>query len=78
VPLRLESVRSYESRQRPRSRAERTKGRDPFAVYFRGPRSPILPQAIYTLRGDAVSFDQIFIVPVGQNGEGTEYEAIFT
>jgi hypothetical protein len=50
----------------------------PFALYFLGPRSPILPQAIYTLRGDAVTFDQLFIVPVGQKGEGTEYEAVFT
>ncbi len=78
VSLRLDDVLAYESRQRPRSQAGKTPRREPFALYFLGPRSPILPQAIYTLRGDAVTFDQLFIVPVGQKGEGTEYEAIFT
>jgi hypothetical protein len=45
---------------------------------FPRPSKPILPQAIYTLLGDTVTFEQLFIVPVGQKGEGTEYEAIFT
>ncbi len=53
------------------SQAGKTPRREPFALYFLGPPSPILPQAIYTLRGDAVTFDQLFIVPVGRNGEGT-------
>jgi hypothetical protein len=78
VSLRLDDVLAYESRQRPRSQAGKTPRREPFALYFLGPRSPILPQAIYTLRADAVTFDQLFIVPVGQKEEGTEYEAIFT
>ena len=78
VSLRLDDVRSLESRQSGRPRKEGASRREPFALYFRGPRTPILPQAIYALRGDAVTFEQLFIVPVAQKEEGTEYEAIFT
>ena len=78
VSLRLDEVRSLESRQGGRPRKEGASRREPFALYFHGPWTPILPQAIYALRGDAVAFDQLFIVPVGQKGEGTEDEAIFT
>jgi len=47
-----------------------------FRLEFRGPREPLLPQAIYSLvRGEA-RYD-VFIVPVGQGDRGTVYEAIF-
>lgn len=78
VVLTLDGVHTYAARQAPRPRPDGAPGRDPFALHFSGPRSPILPQAIYTLRGDTVTFDQLFIVPVGQNGEATQYEAVFT
>jgi hypothetical protein len=78
VSLRLDEARSLESRPRGRERKEGAPRREPFALYFRGPRTPILPQAIYALRADTVTFEQLFIVPVGQGEEGTEYEAIFT
>jgi Domain of unknown function (DUF6916) len=78
VSMRLDEVLPYESRARRRSRTAETPRRDPFALYFLGPTSPILPQAIYTFRGDTVTFDQLFIVPIGQDGEATEYEAVFS
>ena len=40
--------------------------------------SPILPQAIYTFRGETQSIEKLFIVPIGQDGDATEYEAVFT
>jgi hypothetical protein len=47
-----------------------------FRLVFRGPREPVLPQAIYPLRtGDEAH--EIFIVPIGQDGSGTQYEAVF-
>jgi outer membrane protein assembly factor BamA len=47
-------------------------------LYFVGPVTPVLPQAMYTFRGDSVTLERLFIVPVGQDGEATEYEAVFT
>jgi hypothetical protein len=52
--------------------------REPFALLFRGPADPLLPQAIYRLASDRVGEQDIFIVPVGRDERGTEYEAIFT
>ena len=49
---------------------------DAFRLLFTGPVSPIMPQSIYKLRlGEQV--DEIFIVPIGQDAGGTQYEAIF-
>ena len=83
VPLRLDQVQSYETRPSRRSRTTPTARagtarRDPFSLYFLGPPSPLLPQALYTLRSDAMTFERLFIVPVDQDGEATEYEAVFT
>ena len=77
VSMTLEEVLRYETRQRRTVRAKAPR-REPFSIYFAGPHSPILPQAIYTLRGETVTFDKLFIVPVGQDAEATEYEAVFT
>lgn len=47
-----------------------------FALLFRGPADPVLPQAIYRFswNGDAA---EIFITPVTRDAGGTQYEAIF-
>jgi hypothetical protein len=47
-----------------------------FRLEFRGPREPVLPQAIYTFRSGDLSHE-IFIVPVAQDDGGTLYEAVF-
>jgi hypothetical protein len=78
VTLSLDGVLSYESRETHRTGAATASRRSPFALCFSGPRTPILPQAMYTLRGDAATFEQLFIVPVGQDRERTQYEAVFT
>ena len=51
--------------------------RAPFALTFRGPGDPLLPQGIYKLEHDSVGPLEIFLVPLGQTAEGTTYEAIF-
>jgi len=53
-------------------------GRQPFRLQFRGPRDPLLPQAIYPLQHAALGALEIFIVAIGQGDEHTTYEAIFT
>lgn len=47
-----------------------------FRLEFLGPHMPILPQAIYRVANGGRDFD-LFIVPLGQDGAGTTYEAIF-
>jgi hypothetical protein len=47
-----------------------------FRLEWRGPAEPTLPQAIYRFRRGEQLFD-IFIVPVGRDGQGALYEAIF-
>ena len=77
VPMKLDEVLLYETRQRRRTRGPAPR-REPFSLYFVGPPQPILPQAIYTLRGETATFEKLFIVPIGQDGAGAEYEAVFT
>jgi hypothetical protein len=48
-----------------------------FRLEFRGPFEPILPQAIYTFRRESDAHE-IFVVPIGRNEAGTQYEAVFT
>jgi Domain of unknown function (DUF6916) len=57
--------------------ADRPGGRDPFSLVFRGPAEPLLAQAIYHLEHSALGPLEIFVVPLGQDGGGTRYEAIF-
>ena len=52
--------------------------REPFALLFRGPLDPVLSQATYRLARDGIGELDIFLVPVGRTGGGTDYEAIFT
>ena len=48
-----------------------------FKLTFLGPVDPVLPQASFPFRlGDEVV--EIFIVPVGRDQAGTQYEAIFS
>lgn len=52
--------------------------RSPFALDFRGPVEPLLPQSIYRIEHDALGPLEIFVVPIGRTEAGTDYEAIFT
>jgi hypothetical protein len=45
---------------------------------FRGPTGPILPQRIYRLRHPVMGELDLFLVPIGPDGEGMRYEAVFT
>jgi hypothetical protein len=59
-------------------REGRPGGRRPFALLFLGPSVPVLPQAMYRFEHPAFAPMDIFIVPVGPEGEHMRYEAIFT
>ncbi len=51
--------------------------RKPFALIFRGPAGPVLPQSIYALTNPAFESLEIFLVPVGKDAKGALYEAVF-
>ena len=55
-----------------------TNRREPFALTFKGPSTPILPQRIYPIEHGAVGNHDLFLVPIGPGHGGLLYEAIFT
>jgi hypothetical protein len=59
-------------------RATASKRRIPFTLSFRTASSRVLPQRIYEVVHDEMGTYQIFLVPVGPDGKGMVYEAIFT
>ena len=75
--ITLDEALPFDVRQRRRTRARYTPKRDPFALYFLGEPSLIVPQGSYTFRAETVTFEMLFIVPVGQDDQATEYEAVF-
>ena len=52
-------------------------GRQLFSLAFRGPRQPVLPQQVYTLTNETLGRLEIFLVPIGPDGAGLRYEAVF-
>ena len=51
--------------------------REPFALLFRGPKTPVLPQRMYRFDFEQLGAVEIFIVPIGPDDFGMQYEAIF-
>ncbi len=45
-----------------------------YSMLFVGPTEPILPQGTYRLRHDQLGELPLFIVPVGRDDEGAQYE----
>ncbi len=52
-------------------------GRRPFSVVFRGPSGLPLSQGIRRMEHYGIGVFDLFLVPVGQDGEGFLYEAVF-
>jgi hypothetical protein len=52
--------------------------RVPFTLSFRTPQLGALPQRIYEVAHDEIGSYDIFLVPIGPDGKGMVYEAIFT
>ena len=58
--------------------AGRSPGRkQPFVLEFRGPLEPRLGQGTWTLEHESLAKLDLFVVPVGPDGQGLCYEAIF-
>ena len=50
---------------------------DNFSLIFRGPNSPLVPQGSYRLNHQKLGEMTIFLVPIGLDGAGMQYEAVF-
>ena len=48
-----------------------------FSIQFQGPGNVFLPQRIYTLEHEILGRFDLFLVPVGKDSNGFEYEAVF-
>ena len=48
-----------------------------FSILFQGPANLFLPQRTYTLEHEILGKFDLFLVPVGKNAQGFEYEAVF-
>lgn len=48
-----------------------------FSLIFNGPLAPVLPQRIYHLNHESLGSMEIFLVPVGPEGQSMQYEAVF-
>jgi Domain of unknown function (DUF6916) len=57
--------------------AESDRQRAPFSIVFRGPAGVLLPQRIYRLEHAALGAFDLFLVPIGPDGRGMRYEAVF-
>lgn len=52
--------------------------RVPFALEFKGPLTPVLPQRIYPFEHATLGRHELFIVPIGPAQDRMRYEVIFT
>jgi len=48
-----------------------------FSLLFHGPAAHFIPQGIHTINHTQLGEVDLFLVPVGKNDNGFEYEAIF-
>lgn len=49
----------------------------PFSLVFRGSHDAPLPQGTYPLENQALGTLEVFLVPLGPDGHGLRYQAIF-
>ncbi|HRQ41050.1 MAG TPA: hypothetical protein PLD25_24300 [Chloroflexota bacterium] len=80
VPLQLTSVTAHPAY--PGSQRAALQGavlrQEGFTLTFHGPSRPALPQRMYNLEHDTMGkLEMLFLVPVGEDGHGRTYEAVF-
>ncbi|MGJ0486811.1 MAG: DUF6916 family protein [Methylomicrobium sp.] len=52
--------------------------REAYSLHFRGPITPVLQQSIFGVSHREMGELEIFLVPIGKDADGVQYEAIFT
>jgi len=61
----------------PLSRTALSRRSVPFQLKFHGPGPGYLPQQSHPLQHDKLGSFQLFLVPIGQDGDGFLYQAVF-
>jgi hypothetical protein len=57
----------------------RTGGRrQAFSLVFHAPRGVLVPQRIHAMEHDTLGAFELFLVPLGPEGDAMRYEAVFT
>lgn len=51
--------------------------REAYSLVFQGPQSSLLPQGIFSLAHTKMGSLEIFLVPIGRDADGVQYEAVF-
>lgn len=59
------------------SKLRQSKGQEQFSIVFRGPVDKPMAQGIRQFRHSDMSGFELFIVPIKQDEEGYQYEAVF-
>jgi hypothetical protein len=52
--------------------------RQPFSLVFRGPLTPVAIQRIYPVEHPTLGAFELFLVPIGPDQQGMQYQAVFT
>ena len=52
-------------------------GMERFSLFFKGPGKPFLPQRTYSLSNEGMGTIDLFLVPIGPDGDSFRYEAVF-
>lgn len=68
-PIELELIEATEPTITPRQEI--------FSLIFLGPNDLLLPQKIYQLDHEQLGSGILFLVPIGQIGDGIRYEAVY-
>jgi hypothetical protein len=69
APVNLELIQVSEEKV--------TQKQQVFSILFRGPADRFIPQRTYKLMHHRLGEVDIFLVPVGQDKEGFQYQAVF-
>ena len=54
-----------------------TARQESFSAFFHGPASPFIQQGMYHLCNDKLGEVDLFLVPIGRDSNGYQYEAVF-
>jgi hypothetical protein len=74
----VEAISRAPRRARRKRGTSSPKLREPFSILFRGPHVPALEQRMYHVEHHKIGvIEGLFIVPVGEDQDGRQYEAVF-
>lgn len=55
----------------------KTESQETFSIFFHGPSDPYMLQGMHKLKHNHLGELSIFLVPIGQDKDGFQYEAVF-